>query len=300
MQTLTHSLSSYRWQEKKRTTWQAHIMPVKAKRCGIKFDPPSVILIYENEHTNKLRKRVIPVRSFSQYSGYRPSFLCLLILLDKHDEVIYLDKKNEKVFSFGSLLQTAAGPRRGWSITPDTALTWTRCHWSSWWGYTRCSGITCVASVWRRVWESSGALKHTRKISTSSVTKSWTGAKRKWTCCSSSTGGGKTTQTSYTTLRWSFLKTAHVTPVAGTSQMKSFEAQVAWPAHSSSVPGSITLISAYCVCEGSTGFSGFLSSPKNMPGGRQVVVSCMNNSKLVLKKTSKEDIYLGIYSICLC
>ncbi|MCJ8737643.1 hypothetical protein PDJAM_G00026500 [Pangasius djambal] len=43
-------------------------MPIIAKRCGIKFDPPSVILIYENEHTNKLRKRVMPVRNFSEYS----------------------------------------------------------------------------------------------------------------------------------------------------------------------------------------------------------------------------------------
>ncbi|KAI5101121.1 centrosomal protein of 19 kDa, partial [Silurus meridionalis] len=43
-------------------------MPIIAKQCGIKFDPPSVVLIYENEHTNKLRKRVMPVRSFSQFS----------------------------------------------------------------------------------------------------------------------------------------------------------------------------------------------------------------------------------------
>ncbi|XP_053368972.1 centrosomal protein of 19 kDa [Clarias gariepinus] len=43
-------------------------MQIIAKQCGIKFDPPSVILIYENKQTNKLRKRVMPVRSFSQYS----------------------------------------------------------------------------------------------------------------------------------------------------------------------------------------------------------------------------------------
>ncbi|XP_053490895.1 centrosomal protein of 19 kDa [Ictalurus furcatus] len=43
-------------------------MAIIAKRCGIKFDPPSVILIYEDEHTSKLRKRVMPVRSFSQFS----------------------------------------------------------------------------------------------------------------------------------------------------------------------------------------------------------------------------------------
>lgn len=64
-------------------------MPIKPKRCGIKFDPPSVILIYENEHTNKLRKRVMPVRSFSQYSGTGRSSFNMLILLVKDDEVIY-------------------------------------------------------------------------------------------------------------------------------------------------------------------------------------------------------------------
>lgn len=51
-------------------------MPIKAKRCGIQFDPPSVILIYENEHINKLRKRVMPVRSFSQYSGNKQFLSC--------------------------------------------------------------------------------------------------------------------------------------------------------------------------------------------------------------------------------
>lgn len=60
-------------------------MPIIAKRCGIKFDPPSVILIYKDEHTNKLRKRVIPVRSFSQFSGNRLSFLYLVTLLVTHD-----------------------------------------------------------------------------------------------------------------------------------------------------------------------------------------------------------------------
>lgn len=60
-------------------------MPIKAKRCGIKFEPPSVILIYENEHTNKLRKRVMPVRSFSQYSGNRLVFLVSLLVEHESD-----------------------------------------------------------------------------------------------------------------------------------------------------------------------------------------------------------------------
>ncbi|KAK2906585.1 hypothetical protein QQF64_019800 [Cirrhinus molitorella] len=43
-------------------------MSIVAKRCGVKFIPPSIILIYENKNTSKIRKRVIPVRNFSQYS----------------------------------------------------------------------------------------------------------------------------------------------------------------------------------------------------------------------------------------
>ncbi|KAA0711965.1 Centrosomal protein of 19 kDa [Triplophysa tibetana] len=43
-------------------------MSTVAKRCGLKFDPPSIVVIYENENTGKMRKRVIPVRNFSQYS----------------------------------------------------------------------------------------------------------------------------------------------------------------------------------------------------------------------------------------
>ncbi|XP_051977555.1 centrosomal protein of 19 kDa [Xyrauchen texanus] len=43
-------------------------MSIVAKRCGVKFIPPSIILIYENKNTDKMRKRIIPVRNFSQYS----------------------------------------------------------------------------------------------------------------------------------------------------------------------------------------------------------------------------------------
>lgn len=43
-------------------------MSIVAKRCGVKFTPPSIIIIYENKTTGKMRKRVIPVRNFSQYS----------------------------------------------------------------------------------------------------------------------------------------------------------------------------------------------------------------------------------------
>ncbi|XP_055074506.1 centrosomal protein of 19 kDa [Misgurnus anguillicaudatus] len=43
-------------------------MSIVAKRCGVKFDPPSIIIVYENKNTSRMRKRIIPVRNFSQYS----------------------------------------------------------------------------------------------------------------------------------------------------------------------------------------------------------------------------------------
>ncbi|KAL1022907.1 hypothetical protein UPYG_G00034050 [Umbra pygmaea] len=43
-------------------------MQFAAKRCGVKFNPPSIVLIYECKDTNKMRKRIIPVRNFSKYS----------------------------------------------------------------------------------------------------------------------------------------------------------------------------------------------------------------------------------------
>lgn len=44
-------------------------MSFQTKRCGVQFDPPSIVLIYEDK-ANKLRKRIIPVRNFSKYSDY--------------------------------------------------------------------------------------------------------------------------------------------------------------------------------------------------------------------------------------
>ncbi|XP_029355640.1 centrosomal protein of 19 kDa [Echeneis naucrates] len=43
-------------------------MRLEAKRCGVQFSPPSIILIYQNTETKKVRKRIIPVRNFSKYS----------------------------------------------------------------------------------------------------------------------------------------------------------------------------------------------------------------------------------------
>lgn len=44
-------------------------MRYAAKRCGLQFSPPAIVLIYENTETTKVRKRIIPVRNFSKYSG---------------------------------------------------------------------------------------------------------------------------------------------------------------------------------------------------------------------------------------
>ncbi|KAG7487419.1 hypothetical protein MATL_G00023250 [Megalops atlanticus] len=43
-------------------------MEFVAKRCGVKFKPPSIVLIYEDKDTKKLRQRIMPVRNFSQHS----------------------------------------------------------------------------------------------------------------------------------------------------------------------------------------------------------------------------------------
>ncbi|KAJ8278075.1 hypothetical protein GJAV_G00083540 [Gymnothorax javanicus] len=44
-------------------------MEFVAKRCGVKFDPPSIVLVYEDGKTKKMRKRIMPVRNFSKFSG---------------------------------------------------------------------------------------------------------------------------------------------------------------------------------------------------------------------------------------
>lgn len=45
-------------------------MSFQAKRCGLQFSPPSIVLFYENKETNKLRKRIIPVRNFTQSTDH--------------------------------------------------------------------------------------------------------------------------------------------------------------------------------------------------------------------------------------
>ncbi|XP_041862288.1 centrosomal protein of 19 kDa [Melanotaenia boesemani] len=43
-------------------------MRFEAKRCGVQFSPPSIVLTYVNTETKRMRKRIIPVRNFSKHS----------------------------------------------------------------------------------------------------------------------------------------------------------------------------------------------------------------------------------------
>ncbi|KAM9128120.1 centrosomal protein of 19 kDa isoform 1-T5 [Pangshura tecta] len=43
-------------------------MTYVAKKCGIRFQPPSIILIYEDKNKDRARQRIIPIRNFSKFS----------------------------------------------------------------------------------------------------------------------------------------------------------------------------------------------------------------------------------------
>ncbi|XP_030430279.1 centrosomal protein of 19 kDa [Gopherus evgoodei] len=43
-------------------------MTYVAKKCGIRFQPPSVILIYEDKNKDRARQRIMPIRHFSKFS----------------------------------------------------------------------------------------------------------------------------------------------------------------------------------------------------------------------------------------
>lgn len=43
-------------------------MKCVAKKCGIRFQPPAIVLIYDNEPEGKSRQRIMPVRNFSKFS----------------------------------------------------------------------------------------------------------------------------------------------------------------------------------------------------------------------------------------
>ncbi|XP_056420407.1 centrosomal protein of 19 kDa isoform X2 [Hyla sarda] len=42
-------------------------MSYKAKKCGVRFEPPAIILVYEKDE-EKSRQRIMPVRNFSKFS----------------------------------------------------------------------------------------------------------------------------------------------------------------------------------------------------------------------------------------
>ncbi|XP_045905917.1 centrosomal protein of 19 kDa isoform X1 [Micropterus dolomieu] len=54
-------------------------MSFEAKRCGVQFSPPAIVLIYEHKETQKVRKRIIPVRNFSKYSEQFDSLMPSLL-----------------------------------------------------------------------------------------------------------------------------------------------------------------------------------------------------------------------------
>ncbi|NWR42462.1 CEP19 protein, partial [Regulus satrapa] len=41
---------------------------LSAQKCGIRFQPPSIVLIYRDNSRNETRRRVMPVRNFSKFS----------------------------------------------------------------------------------------------------------------------------------------------------------------------------------------------------------------------------------------
>lgn len=50
-------------------------MTFSAQKCGVCFQPPSIILIYKDNSQDKTRQRIMPIRNFSKFSGEVHSFL---------------------------------------------------------------------------------------------------------------------------------------------------------------------------------------------------------------------------------
>ncbi|KAM5165525.1 centrosomal protein of 19 kDa [Mantella aurantiaca] len=42
-------------------------MSYKARKCGIRFEPPAIVLVYEKTE-GKTRQRIMPIRNFSKFS----------------------------------------------------------------------------------------------------------------------------------------------------------------------------------------------------------------------------------------
>ncbi|KAM4772671.1 centrosomal protein of 19 kDa [Rhinophrynus dorsalis] len=43
-------------------------MNFKALKCGVRFQPPAIILVYEEKASEKSRQRIMPIRNFSRFS----------------------------------------------------------------------------------------------------------------------------------------------------------------------------------------------------------------------------------------
>jgi centrosomal protein CEP19 len=43
--------------------------PLQLKTCGVKFDPPAIVITYLVTDTGKLHRRTMPLRSFSKHSS---------------------------------------------------------------------------------------------------------------------------------------------------------------------------------------------------------------------------------------
>lgn len=44
-------------------------MSITPKKCGVRIDPPTLILTYVDESTGKVRRRSMPIRNFTKRSG---------------------------------------------------------------------------------------------------------------------------------------------------------------------------------------------------------------------------------------
>ncbi|XP_055424573.1 centrosomal protein of 19 kDa isoform X1 [Bubalus kerabau] len=105
-------------------------MMCAAKKCGIRFQPPAIILIYENEIKGKSRQRIMPVRNFSKYSDCNRA---AEQLKNNPRHKGYLEqvslKQLEKLFSFlrgnlwgQSLAETMEQIQRETTIDPEEDL----------------------------------------------------------------------------------------------------------------------------------------------------------------------------------
>jgi len=42
---------------------------IEIKKCGVRFDPPCIVLMYTNSHSDKARRRTMPLRAFTKNSN---------------------------------------------------------------------------------------------------------------------------------------------------------------------------------------------------------------------------------------